>query len=218
MKNFKTNNTFTIIEKKLREMTSPRVLELGVNRGKSSQKFLNALCSNGGNLFSIDIKNCSNVLLSEKFNFYECNDLDVDKILNHFPSLRNGIDLLYIDSYHDPSHVRLLLKKWWVYLNRNCHIYFDDTESYLYRIKKKTILSIVNDSVSDEIKIFYYSNYDDISYTNYHAGSGLSEFIKHSELGKEANLKPIWNYNFEFSYFYKFLKKLNFFLNNYKNL
>jgi len=57
MKNFKTNNTFTIIEKKLREMTSPRVLELGVNRGKSSQKFLNALCSNGGNLFSIDIKN-----------------------------------------------------------------------------------------------------------------------------------------------------------------
>ena len=218
IKNFKSNNTFPMIEKNLSKMNSPRVLELGVNRGRSSEKFLNILSSNNGNLFSIDIKDCSKVIASEKFNFYQCNDLDVEKILNHFPSLRNGIDLLYIDSYHDPSHVKLLLKKWWTYLNKSCHIYFDDTESYIYKIQKQNILSIINDSISNVIKEFYYSNYEDISYTKYYTGSGLSKFVKHSEKGKKANLKKIWNYNIVFSYLYKILKKLKFFLSNFKKL
>ena len=218
MKNLKANNTFTIIEKKLSLMNSPTVLELGVNRGKSSENFLSILSSNKGNLFSIDIKDCSNATSSQKFNFFQCNDLNVEKILNHFPSLRNGIDLLYVDSYHDPSHVKLLLKKWWIHLNKNCHIYFDDTESYIYRIKKKTILSIINDSISNVIKEFYYSNYKDISYTKYYVGSGLCKFVKHSEKGKEANLKRVWTYNIIFSYIYKIFKKLRFFLNNFKDL
>ena len=218
MKNLKSNNTFAIIEKSLYKMSAPVVLELGVNRGKSSEKFLNVLSLNNGTLYSIDIKDCSKVLATEKFNFYQCNDLDVEKILNYFPNLRNGIDLLYIDSYHDPSHVKLLLKKWWPKLNKNCHIYFDDTESYIYKTQKKTILSIINDSISNVIKEFYYSNYQDITYVKYYIGSGLSKFIKHSEKGKKANLKKIWSYNVAFSYFYILLKKLKFFLFNFKNL
>lgn len=86
------------------------------------------------------------------------------------------------------------------------------------KFKKKTILSIINDSISNAVKEFYYSNYEDISYTKYYTGSGLSKFVKHSEKGKKANTKLIWEYNIVFSYFYKILKKFKFFLVNFKNL
>ena len=78
-------------------------------------------------------------------------------------------------------------------------LYFDDTESYLYRIEKKAILSIINDAISDVIKGFYYSNYDGLIYTKYFQGSGLSKFQKLSEIGTEPKMNKIWKYNFIFS-------------------
>ena len=73
--------------------------------------------------------------------FFQCNDLHIDKILAKYPDLENGIDVLFIDSYHEPNHVRKLLSKWYFYINKDGYIFFDDTESYLYRIKKIDFIS-----------------------------------------------------------------------------
>ena len=199
-----------IIKDSLKQIENPVILEFGVNRGRSSQRFLDHILNFGGNIFSIDIKDCSHVISSEKWNFFQCDDLDVEKILNRFPKLNEGIDLLFIDSYHDPSHVQKLLEKWFIYIKKNGCIYFDDTESYLYRIEKKAILSIINDAISDVIKDFYYSNYDGLIYTKYFQGSGLSKFQKLSEIGTEPKMNKIWKYNFIFSKIYLLLKKIKF--------
>lgn len=206
---------FAIIEKKLSEKFKPIVLELGVNKGKSSEKFLNILNKIDGKLFSVDIRDCSDAINSDKWNFFQSNDLDFKKIINKFPVINdNGIDLIFIDSYHDPTHVIKLLNNWWVYLNKDCLIYFDDTENYYYRLKKNIILSIINDIISSEIKEFYYSNYDEIIYTKYYIGSGLSEFIKLNNKSTPLKNMKIWKYNIFIYYIYKYLKKIIFYLRN----
>jgi len=210
---------FEIIKEKIKNISKPLILELGVNKGHSSKKFLQFQKEYCGFLYSIDIKDCSNVINDQNWNFYKCNDLNYKSILNKFPKIKsNGIDLLFIDSYHDPNHVKKLLLNWWPYLNKNSLIYFDDTESYIYRKKKNYILSIINDSVSNIIKEYYYSNYNQINYTKYFMGSGLSEFLKLSEKGTAPCQKEIWNYNPIFSLFYLRLKKFIFFLKNLKFL
>ena len=209
------NNKFQIIEKELLFKTKPIVLELGVNKGRSTSQFLKILKKNDGELYSVDINDCSKVISDNTWNFCQSNDLNICFILNKFSKLKNlGIDLLFIDSYHDPNHVLKILEKYWIYLNKECCIFFDDTESYLYRIKKQRILSMVNDSVDNEIKEFYYSNYDDIVYTKYFTGSGLSKFKKISPLGTAPNLERVWKYNFIFYLIYFFLKKILFFFRN----
>jgi len=208
-----------IIKEKLDTISNPTIFELGVNRGGSTNFFFNYIETNGGNLYSIDIKDCSNVLNSKKWKFLQSNDLDKKKILQEFPELKKGIDLLFIDSYHDPLHVRSLLFKWYYFVNKKGFIFFDDTESYLYRIKKNYFLSIVNDSIDNEIKNFYHQNYDHLIYTKYFHGSGLSEFYKISDLYSYPNKKKIWNYNPVIAKIYLYFKKLKFYLfkSNFKD-
>ncbi len=199
-----------IIKDKLNTIINPIILELGVNRGRSTKRFFDYVEENGGNLYSIDIKDCSTAINSKNWNFLQCNDLNKKKILENFPELNRGIDLLFIDSYHDPNHVRNLLDKWFYLVKKEGFIFFDDTESYLYRIKKNYILSIINDSINSEIKDFYHQNYDQLLYTKYFHGSGLAEFHKLSDLYTHPNKTKIWKYNFLIAKTYLFIKKLYF--------
>ena len=68
-----------IIKEKLDTISNPTIFELGVNRGRSTKFFFNYIETNGGNLYSIDIKDCSKVLNAEKWKFFQCNDLDKKK-------------------------------------------------------------------------------------------------------------------------------------------
>tara|TARA_B100001093_G_scaffold515704_1_gene592623 strand:- start:2726 stop:3355 length:630 start_codon:yes stop_codon:yes gene_type:complete len=201
-----------IIEKKLNDISNPVIVELGVNRGRSTKRFFDHIKLHGGKLFSIDIKDCSEALEDKDWNFFQCNDLHIEKILKKFPDLKNGIDVLFIDSYHDPNHVKSLLLKWFYYIRKNGYIFLDDTESYLYRIKKNLILSIINDAINLEIKNFYHANYHQLSYTKYYEGSGLAELHKNSDMGSVPISKKIWTYNYIFSQFYLLLKKIKFYL------
>jgi predicted O-methyltransferase YrrM len=200
-----------IILKRLNNIKNPVILELGVNRGRSTKIFFDYINDKGGKLFSIDIRDCSNALVSPEWNFFQCNDLNINEILKKFSVLKKGIDLLFIDSYHEPNHVKILLHTWFYYVKKDGFIYFDDTESYLYRLKKNITLSITNDSINDEIKKFYHQNYNQLLYTKYFHGTGLAEFNKVSDLYVKPNNDKIWKYNFFISKIYLFLKKLKFY-------
>ena len=58
-----------IIKNKLDTIKNPVILELGVNRGRSTKRFIDYIELNGGELYSIDIKDCSNAISSNKWNF-----------------------------------------------------------------------------------------------------------------------------------------------------
>tara|TARA_B100001093_G_C26501651_1_gene873571 strand:- start:148 stop:798 length:651 start_codon:yes stop_codon:yes gene_type:complete len=204
-----------LIKDKLKYFNNPIILELGVNRGGSTKIFLDYAERNNGKVFSIDIKDCSNVSNSKKWNFLKSDDLNYNYITSTFPEIIDkGVDILFVDSYHDPSHVKLLLEKWSTLLNKNGIIFFDDTESLPYRLKKNFSLSIVNDEIDKVIKNFYYSNYDQYFYTKHYIGAGLSFLEKKSEKGVQLSKFKVWNYGLINSQIYILIKKILFYIRN----
>ncbi len=211
------NDTSNYFLERLKLLHKPIVLELGVNRGGSTLVFLKNINDNGGELYSVDIKDCSDITKSENFKdtntsnwkFLQSNDLNTEYILKKFPKLRDGIDVLYIDSYHDVTHVKKTLDKWFIYVKKNGYIFFDDTESHLYRKSKNFALSVNNDAIDEFVREFYYNNSSQVVYVKYFNGSGLSEFKKISELNSQPIFsKNIWKYNFFVSKLYLLIKKI----------
>ena len=43
------------------------------------------------------------IYLMIKIDFFQTNDVNLSKIINKFSALKKGIDLLYIDSYHETA-------------------------------------------------------------------------------------------------------------------
>ena len=50
----------------IRKINKPLILELGVQKGRSTKKFLDICEKNNGKLISVDIDDCSNVSRSTK--------------------------------------------------------------------------------------------------------------------------------------------------------
>ena len=215
-------NRFYYINKKLDEIKNPIIVELGVaDTALSTKNFLNYVEKNGGKLYSIDIQDFSKIINnkdfeninSTKWNFLQSNDLDLDKILKNFPSIVDGIDVLYVDSLHDPTHIEKTLIKWFKYVNKFGYIFFDDTESRVYREQKSLFISIGNDGMDDVIKKFYYRNSNLVKYTKYFIDTGLSEFYKICDRQINPNFsKKLWGYNHYFGKIILFLLKINYFL------
>ena len=213
-----SNQKLDLIKDNLKQINNPIIFELGVNRGGSTKFFLKHVEENTGKVYSVDIKDCSSVSNSKKWNFLISNDLRYNFIVSKFPEiLEKGIDVLFIDSYHDPSHVRILLEKWSTLVNINGIIILDDTESLPYKLKRSFIFSVINDAVDNVIKNFYYSNHDQYEYTKHYMGAGLSLLQKKSNKGTALSKKKIWKYNFVISKFYILLKKTIFLIRNRNN-
>ena len=131
---------------------NPLIVELGVDRGQSTKIFLNAIDNKASSkLISIDIKDCSKVSSSKKWEFIQQDSADIINLLINKPEIKNGIDILYIDSLHTPNHVEKEVYNFFEYLNENAMIFFDDIDSGPYMSNQR------KDSVSTEIinrKIF----------------------------------------------------------------
>ena len=76
------------------------------------------------------------MLNSKKWKFLQSNDLDKKKILQEFPELKKGINLLFIDSYQRPLHVRSLLFKWYYFVNKKGFIFLMIQKVIFTELKK----------------------------------------------------------------------------------
>ena len=214
---------FFYINKKLDEIKNPIIVELGVaETALSTKNFLNYVNTKGGKLYSIDIQDFSKITNSDNFkninsknwNFLQSNDLNLEKILKNFPIIKNRIDVLYVDSLHDPTHIEKTLMKWFKYINQYGYIFFDDTESRVYKEQKALFISIGNDGIDDVIKKFYYRNSNLVKYTKYFTDTGLSEFYKICDKETNPNFtKRLWTYNYYFGKIFLFLLKLKYLYN-----
>ena len=214
---------FFYINKKLDEIKNPIIVELGVaETALSTKNFLKYVNDKGGKLYSIDIQDFSKITNSDNFkninsknwNFLQSNDLNLEKILKNFPIIKNGIDVLYVDSLHDPTHIERTLMKWFKHINQYGYIFFDDTESRVYKEQKALFISIGNDGIDDIIKKFYYRNSNLIKYTKYFTDTGLSEFYKICDKVAKPNFtKSLWTYNYYFGKIFLFLLKLKYLYN-----
>ena len=197
----------------LKTRKNPNILELGVERGSSTTAFCWIAEQINGSVFSVDIDDCSNVVISDKWKFIQSNDLNYKFILKKFEKLeKEGIDLIYIDSYHENHHVLKLLNIWFKFVKKDGAIFIDDIDSFPFRKIKDTWNSIVYDLTNEAVKEFYYANHEKIFYTKYFGENGLAKLQKLTNFGDEQNQhKLIWNYNplVKFTYPYlRFIKKL----------
>ena len=185
------------------------IVECGVDRGASTCAFLQAIKETDGNLYSFDIKNCSNLFKDKNWNFSQINDVDLNRIINKFPEIKEkGIDLLYIDSYHEPSHVKKILNLYYPLLNINGYIFVDDTSSYPFRKLNILTDSINSDLCKEEVEEFFYSNFNTFEFNYNGSENGLSMLKKIKE--DELNKNYIWKYNFFIYQIFKLIKKIKY--------
>jgi predicted O-methyltransferase YrrM len=170
-----------------KEIDSPTILELGVERGYSTTAFLQVCEEKGGSLTSVDIRDCSDVSRDQSWIFVKASSIDKDYILKASPSLNDGIDVLYIDTIHKVEHVKKEIESWFPLLNYGAHIFLDDVDAQPYRRGQR------KDNVREEIEFdklhqfildFYYANEDQFSIEICYGSTGMACLLKNSEKGE----------------------------------
>lgn len=110
---------------------NPFILEFGVRQGRSTKMFLEICERNNGSLISIDIDDYANLFNDKNWTFIQCRDDNKVKIS---PFLKKNVDIILIDSFHDPYHVLKIINLYWENLKIGGSMYIDDI-SWLPYIK-----------------------------------------------------------------------------------
>ena len=113
----------SLIKDYIKDIEKPTILELGVQEGRSTKMFLEVCDQNDGNLISIDILDCSKVSDNPRWKFIHSSDDNFEVINQH---LNKNIDVLLIDSLHEPNHIRNVFYNYFKYLKINGLIFIDD--------------------------------------------------------------------------------------------
>lgn len=171
------------------------VLELGVDRGQSTKVFLNAIDQKqSSHLVSIDIRDCSNVSNSNKWTFVQNDSSKVEDVLKLAPILKEGIDVIYVDSLHTSEHVYKEIYGWFPYLKKGGVMYFDDVDSgpYLMGQRKDSIgTEIANRKIYELIEAVFRGNLDQSNLVVTSGSTGLARLEKVSGLGSKLN-EPLY--------------------------
>lgn len=185
---------------KIKKINNPIILELGVQQGRSTKKFLEICEKNNGKLFSVDIDDCSNVSKSNNWKFFKTRDDNFEFIKTQIP---NEIDILFIDTLHEAEHVKKLIYAYYPLIKKNGYIFIDDI-SHLPYLKNKirdNFYCEINNRETLELLISIYSeNYNNFDLSFSFVSSGLaiikkkndSEIINHKKINdRSMSLKNI---------------------------
>ena len=84
----------------------PKIIEFGVREGRATKIFLDYCDKFDGNLYSIDIDDCSGLFHNKFWKFIQSRDDSYNYINKRIPS---KIDLIYLDTIHTASHVEKII-------------------------------------------------------------------------------------------------------------
>ena len=179
--NYKLDNfLFPIIK----GINNPIILELGVQKGRSTKKFLDICKKNNGKLFSIDIEDCSNIVNDKSWNFYQTRDDNFEYIKSKIPE---KIDILFIDTLHEANHVKKLINEYYPIIKKNGFIFIDDISHlpYLKNKDRDNFYCEINNKETFDLLISIYSenteNFD-LSFTFVASGLAIIKKKTDSEL------------------------------------
>lgn len=167
-------------------------LELGTDGGQATNVILEACESHGGRLVSVDIVDCSDAASSPQWTFVRADSVDRKAIVAGAPFLREGIDLVYVDSKHTAEHVEQEIYTWFPLMNPGAVMYFDDIDSgpYLAGARKDSpFMEIANRRIRCLIEEVFYRNTDKLELEMQFGSTGLAALRK--RVGRDAMLAPI---------------------------
>tara|TARA_Y100001970_G_scaffold245411_1_gene312439 strand:- start:320 stop:949 length:630 start_codon:yes stop_codon:yes gene_type:complete len=172
------------------EIPKLNILELGVQSGNSTKMFIDICEKNDGYLTSVDIDDCSNVIKNPRWTFIHSSDdnfVYVDKFL------KNNFDVLFIDSLHEPNHVKKVFYHYFKFLNNNALIIIDDV-IWLPYVKgseqDNDFVERINRLTFDKVLEIYNSNIKNLTLNIEFLGSGMAILKKkNNQLNEEKKIK-----------------------------
>tara|TARA_B100001250_G_scaffold408649_1_gene431444 strand:+ start:107 stop:733 length:627 start_codon:yes stop_codon:yes gene_type:complete len=141
----------------IKNINKPNILELGVQKGRSTLKFLEVCNKNDGYLYSVDIEDCKSVSNNQRWKFIQSRDDNFEFIKSIIP---NRLNVIYIDTIHEALHVKKIFYYYYNFLEPGGYIFIDDISHLPYLGKKKTnfYCEINNKETFNEILNIYYYN------------------------------------------------------------
>jgi predicted O-methyltransferase YrrM len=182
---YKENEKLDIIKNKISKIPKPNILELGVQKGNSTKMFLDLCEKNDGFLTSIDIEDCSNVSNSQKWKFIQSSDDNFDYI-NQF--IKKDLDIIFIDSLHEPNHVKKVFYNYFQFLKINGLIIIDDVSWLPFvesGVNNNDFVERINRLTFEKMLEIFNSNQENLSLEINFSGSGLAIFSKLKNILKE---------------------------------
>ena len=165
----------------IKEINNPIILELGVQSGISTKKFLDICNKNNGKLFSVDIDDCSKVSDDKNWNFFHSRDDNFEFIKSKIP---NKIDVLFIDTLHEAEHVKKLIYGYYPLLKKNGYLFIDDVSHlpYLKKMPRNNFYCEINNKETFDLLLAIYSeNYEKFDLNFSFSSSGLAIIQKKNE-------------------------------------
>jgi len=180
------------------QIKEPIILELGVQKGRSTKKFLELCNKNNGKLFSVDLDNCSNVSKDKKWKFFQTRDDNFDFIKSQIP---NKIDVLFIDTLHEANHVKKLLYEYYPLLNSNGYIFIDDISHlpYLENKHRNNFYCEINNKETFETILSIYSENDknfELNFSFFSSGLAVIKKLNENSLNT-SNKLALRDYTFK---------------------
>ncbi len=163
------------------KIQNPIILELGVQKGRSTTKFLEICNKNNGQLYSVDIDNCSKVSNDTRWKFFQSRDDDFEFIKSKIPQ---KIDILFIDTLHEAKHVKKLIYGYYPLIKKDGLIFIDDISHipYLKNKSRDNFYCEINNQETYEMILSIYSSNEEILELNFSFfSSGLAIIKKKSE-------------------------------------
>jgi len=158
-----------------------QILELGVKEGTSTKKFIELCEKNNGFLISVDINDCSNVITSNRWKFIHSSDDNFDKIDKIIPK---NLDFIFIDSLHEPNHVKKVFYHYFKFLKKGGICIIDDI-SWLPYSKNGTsdneFTENINRSTFNKILEIYNKNRENFFLNFFFQDSGYAIITKIKE-------------------------------------
>ena len=166
------------IYENIKKIKNPNIIEFGVRKGVSTSMFLYACNKNKGKLLSVDIVNYEKLYSDKNWTFLESRDDNFSFVKN---KINKKLDVIYIDSYHEPNHIKKILFYYYRFLKKEGLIFIDDI-SWLPYVKKSyrdnQFNEIINRNTFKKIIEIYSKNIENINLEFSFSGSGTAKIQK----------------------------------------
>ncbi len=175
-----------IIIPRIKNIKNLKILEFGVQKGRSTIEFLKYCEKNEGHLYSFDIEDCSKVSQSKNWSFHQSRDDNFEFIKKIIPE---NIDLIFLDTVHEADHVKKIFYEYFDRLKINGFFIIDDISHLPYtktNIRDNFYCEINNKETFDKILEIYNNNQDNFDLEFSFISSGLAIITK-----KQNNINKV---------------------------
>ena len=182
-------NKLDYIIEKIKNIQKIQILELGVQNGASTKKFIELCNINDGFLTSIDIDDCSNVIKSDRWKFIHSSDDNFSVIDKAIPK---AFDFIFIDSLHEPNHVEKVFYHYYEFLKNRGICIIDDISWLPYsknQYRDNEFAEYTNRETFNKILEIYNQNKENFDLEFFFQESGYAIITKKNENHLDESIK-----------------------------